>query len=246
MIDRTAALFAPASLLRFGLSIGFALIVGACSGAVPPSAPTTGPQVVGPALPTIAPAAVTVGAPATRTPVVTLSYTDPARTAMPASGPTLAGNPGVSLRFADAAPATIGRWSLNKNTSYVDKAGHGAVLFYSGPGLGDIQVSFFLIYTPEIPVYNTSNAIDRFNKETSLIEVEKIPVNIGDRAIIAPTNRKRGAREGINPTVLAEMQFRNTVIVVYATPSMLDKNTSFSADEAREFLQKMYEAIPKP
>lgn len=228
------------------LSVAVISMAVACSGVAPPAAPTSPPQVIGPVLATPAPANVTLAAPATRTPIPTIAYKDPARTVMPASGPTLSSNPSVSLRFAEAAPATIGRWSLNRNSSYVDKAGRGAVLIYTGAGLGDIQVSFFLVYAPEIPDFNTSNAVDRFNLETSLIEVEKIPVQIGDRAMIAPSNRKRGQREGVNPTVLAEMQWRNTVTVVYATTSMLDKGTDFSADEARTFLQKMYDAIPKP
>jgi hypothetical protein len=140
----------------------------------------------------------------------------------------------------------IGRWELNKNKSYVDKQGRGAVLYYSAVGVGEVQISLFVSYNDILPDYNTSNSIERFDRETSLIKVPKIPVAIGDKAIIAPSNRQPPNAEGLNPTVLAEMQWRNTVTIVYATSELLKSQFTISEDELKTFLQKMYEALPKP
>jgi len=214
-----------------------AVLLANCSGAKP----TTIPAIVSPvALNGTNVARPTLGI----TP--TLKYTDPARTVAPPSGPTVAPVLENSTRFADAAPPFIGKWALDKNKSYVNRQyPGGAVLFYNAPGLGDIQVSYWLIYNAQIPDYNTNNAIDRFRLETSLIQVPKTSVNIGDQAIISIANRKPQEKTGANPTVLAILQWRNIVIDVYATPDLLKSNFDFSEAEATDFLTKLFNAIPK-
>lgn len=216
------------------------IVSAGCTGTTAP-APSQVPAVVTPA-----PQPGTPVVRLTRTPVPTLPYTDPARTIAPASGPTLAGLPSVSLKFAESAPPFIGRWTLDKNKSYVAKGGEGAVLMYNVPGLGDIQVSLWVIFNPQIPNYNTGNAIERYTRELSLITTEKIPFQLGDQAMLTPGNRNPQAKTGANPTVLAILQWRNVVIDVYATADLMKTNFDFSADEARLFLTKMFEAIPKP
>jgi hypothetical protein len=177
----------------------------------------------------------------------TLKYTDPARTAVPYGPPTLAAEIGNTTKFVDAAPPFVGRWALDKKKSYINQQfPGGAVLIYNAPGLGDIQISYWLIYVADIPDYNVNNAIDRFNLETSLVTVLKTPVSIGDRALICTANRRAGEKTGANPTLLAILQWRNIVIDVYATPDLLKSNFDFSDAEATEFLTKMFNAIPKP
>jgi hypothetical protein len=177
---------------------------------------------------------------------VLASYTDPARTVAPASGPTVAPIIENSVKFVNAAPPFIGRWGLDKNRSYVNQRfPGGAVLMYSAPGLGSIQVSYWLIFNEQIPQYNINNAIDRFNLETSLIQVPKIPVALGDQALISPANRKPQEKTGANPTLLGIVQWRNIVIDIYATPELLQSNFDFTEAEATDFLTKMFNAVPK-
>ncbi len=185
--------------------------------------------------------------PPTLTRIITISGPDTGRTIAPPSGPTVAPIPQNSQDFFDAMPETIGRWKLVKDKTYVVKQYPGGVaLTYTVPDLGDIQILYWLIYNSQIPEYNTNNAIDRFRLETALITSHKILVDVGDQAIISPTNRKPMEKTGANPTVLAILQWRNIVIDIYATPDLLKSDFEFTDAEAVEFLTTAFAAIPKP
>ncbi len=160
----------------------------------------------------------------------------PTRTIFPAAGPTLDHSFQVGVTYAGAAPTQIGRFTLNKSKSYVDKGGRGVVLIYE---LNGLELSATLWLTD-----NTNDAVDRFNVETGLIQVEKIPVPVGDQAVVSPTNKAGGLRPGQNQTVWAEMRFRNTVLILYPSADMIIKVTDFSKDEAVDILTKLLAALP--
>lgn len=209
-----------------------ACLLSACGGA--PVNPTSIPVTVAPLTPM------------TVTPFPTLQR-GPTRTAFPTTGEILPSTFQVGLAWASAAPDQIGRFKLLKapGKSYVDTRGAGAVLIYSVEGKGELQASLFLINNTTEPQFSQNDAVDRYNVETGMIKVEKIPVQLGDEAMVSPTNKALGLGNGRNPTVWGELRYRNTVLILYASPELIQNLPDFSKEEAVDLLTKLFNAIPK-
>lgn len=208
------------------ISVVMMALISACGGTAPTAIPNNGQSTpITGALPSIQRSA-------TRTPV-------------PAFNPTLPSTFQTGVTFAQAAPEQIGRFKLDKAKSYVDRGGHGAVLIYNVQGKGDLQVSLFLIYNETEPAMSQNDAVDRYNVETGMIKTEKFPVALGDQAMVSPSNKAQALRAGENMTVWGELLYRNTVLILYPSPELVQNLTDFSKDEAVDLLTKLFAALPK-
>ena len=174
----------------------------------------------------------------------------PVNTVVPASGATLAASSQVALSFLNALPNQMGRFTLAKNPddpskpkmNYVgtdSKTGAvvGAVATYQ---LNGKQVKIALWLT-----VSTNYALDRYNQELSYTKVPVIPVEVGDQAMVAPTNKAVDNFVGIDPPMLAMLRFRNIEIDVYPTKELTDAYSDFTPTELTQVLQAMFNALPK-
>jgi|GEM_PF-1003544 len=209
-------------------SIGFVSLTAlsiTLSGCTPAAAPTpvvnNGLVLTQPSGPTAIPSPGVV--PATRTPY-------------PVSGATLDQTLDVAKQFVLHAPEVIGRFTLDKQKSYGNP--HGAALLYNGSTGGVLTVAFWLNA-------NANDSVDRYSIETSMISAPKIPISLGDEAIVSPENKVPGPRAGVNPTVWGEMRYRNTLLILYADATLIQKMPDFSKDEATDLLTKLFAAVPK-
>ena len=174
----------------------------------------------------------------------------PPATVVPASGPTLAASSQVALSFLNALPNQVGRFTLAKNPddpskpklNYVgtdSKTGAvvGALATYQ---LNGKQVKIALWLT-----VSTNYALDRYNQEISYTKVPIIPVEVGDQAMVAPTNKAVDNFVGFDPPMLAMLRFRNIEIDVYPTKDLTDAYSDFTPTELTQVLQAMFNALPK-
>ena len=174
----------------------------------------------------------------------------PVNTVVPASGATLAASSQVALSFLNALPNQMGRFTLAKNPddpskpkmNYVgtdSKTGAvvGAVATYQLNGK-DLKIALWL-------TANTNYALDRFSAEVSRTTVSVIPVEVGDQAVVAPTNKAVDNFIGIYPPLFGVLRFRNIVIDVYPTKNLTDANSDFTPTELTQVLQAMFNALPK-
>lgn len=196
-----------------------------------------------PPTPTIAKlTTATPGITATPSPTITRDYAPGMSTFAPASGPTFAAERRFSTAFFDAAPGFLGLWLLDRKKSYTAKADFGANLYYTIEGTGDLRVAFWQITAREFSEMNMNHTLDRFNLIMQTIQAPKIPVNIGDQAVVIPTN----AIEANRDTILAIVRWRNCIIEIYASPELQGKGVQFTEAELTQYLQKFLDAVPNP
>ncbi len=171
-------------------------------------------------------------------------FNPPPVTPVPVSGPTLAQSSAVELAIINAMPAQIGRFTLSKDP----KLTYPATI--QGIPVGD-KITYTtssgaqLVFAVWIG-QNANYPVDRWNVELSYQtpNLEQIPVEIGDQAIVIPTNKGRDNDLAWNPAVWGVVRYRNILIDLDPTKTLTDQ-TSTTQAEVVQLLTAAFNAIPK-
>jgi len=165
-------------------------------------------------------------------------------TPVPASGPTVAETSDIALEIINAMPAQIGRFTLSHDPAltYVGTVQNKAVgvrVTYTTSSGAQLDFSIWIGQDTNYPV-------DRYVIELQRLTpgVQAIPVEIGDRAFVAPTNKGRDDNFAFNPNPWGIAVFRNIAIDVYPSKTLTDQ-TSTTQDEVEQLLKAAVNAIPK-
>ncbi|MHB8627526.1 MAG: hypothetical protein ACYDBJ_28945 [Aggregatilineales bacterium] len=169
-------------------------------------------------------------------------FAPPGPSPVPVGGPTLAQSSPVALAIINAMPAQIGRFTLSQDPklTYVATVQNivvGDRITYTTSSGAQLVFAIWIGQDANYPV-------DRYNVELSRLAVPSIPVEIGDQAFVAPTNKGRDDNLAFNPAVWGIARFRNILIDLDPTKTLTDQ-TSISQDEAVQLLQAALNAIPK-
>jgi hypothetical protein len=177
-------------------------------------------------------------------------FTPVAITPVPVSGPTLAESSNVALSIINAMPAQIGRFTLSKDPklTYVGTV-HNMV---TGE---DIIAGDRITYTTSTGAQlvfaiwigqNANYPVDRWQVELSYQTpgLQVIPVEIGDQAVVIPTNKGRDNNFAYNPALWGIVRYRNILIDLDPSKDLTDQ-TSTTQDEVMQLLQTAFNAIPK-
>jgi hypothetical protein len=140
----------------------------------------------------------------------------------------------------NAMPAQIGRFSLSKAPQFtyvgtVNGNVQGDVITYTISN--GARLVFAVWFITDI-----NSAKIQYSTEISNLAVPAIPVEIGDEAFIAPTNKGRDDGLAFNPGVWGEMMYRNILIRLQPTKTLTDQ-TSTTQDELVQLLTAAFNAI---
>jgi len=188
--------------------------------------------------------------PQTNTPVLPpTNNIQPPATVVPASGPTLAPSSAVALGFLNALPAQIGRFALLKDDPSKPQNNYVATDAKTGLVVGAVATYVLNGKALKVALWLTANtnfALDRYVQEVGHTKVTVYPVEVGDNAIVAPTNKAVDNFIGIFPPLLGITVYRNVVIDLYPTKDLTDSTSDFTPAELTQMLQAMFAAVPKP
>jgi hypothetical protein len=174
----------------------------------------------------------------------------PPPTIVPASGPTVAASSQVALSFLNALPAQLGRFTLAKNPDDPTKPKKNYVGTDAKTGIVVGAVATYELNGKSLVIAlwlaaNTNFALDRYSQEVSHTKVSVYPAEVGDEAIVAPTNKAVDNFIGIFPPLLGILRYRNIVIDIYPTKDLTDAYSDFTQSELTQVLQAMFTALPK-
>ena len=171
-------------------------------------------------------------------------FVPPSPTPVPVSGPTLAESSDVALAIINAMPAQIGRFTLSHDSklTYVATVQNivvGDRITYTSSTGAQLVFAVWIGQDANYPV-------DRYLKESQYLDpsYQQIPVEIGDKAFVAPAAKGRDDNLAFNPAWWGIVIYRNILIDLYPTKTLTDQ-TSTTQDEAVQLLQAAFNAIPK-
>ncbi len=143
-----------------------------------------------------------------------------------ASGPLLEPQIDNAQTSVTGAPQSVGPFSLDKASSTIDA--HRSTLSYRTDDGQDFLVVLWI-------TNSAREALDHYRAETSMMSGAQ-PVAVGDEAVITPPGN----------SVLAEMRYRNTVLVIYRPEQSSPVSPKpIADDQVVALVQALFDALPR-